>query len=149
MIRFTVFGVPTPKGSTRSFVITPKNGGKPRAVTTNDNPKTKGWQQKIAQGAAVALQRSAHQRFEEGGILLEVWFYLPRPKALLTKRLAGTRPWHTTKPDLDKLSRAAKDALTGVIWTDDSQVVDLVAHKRYCAASEFPRAVIIVRHADL
>ena len=32
--------------------------------------------------------------------------------------------WHTSKPDLDNLVKAVKDAITqiGVIWADDSQV---------------------------
>lgn len=42
---------------------------------------------------------------------------------------------------------AVKDALTGVVWTDDAQVVDLFVHKQYCAPSEFPRAVITIREA--
>jgi Holliday junction resolvase RusA-like endonuclease len=34
-------------------------------------------------------------------------------------------------PDLDKLIRAILDALTGVVWRDDGQVVDIVASKVY------------------
>lgn len=149
-LRFTVVGVPTPKGSTRSFVIQPKNGGKPRAVTTGDNPKTKGWQQSIAQVASIELNRGIHsgQRFDEGPIALDVTFYLPRPKALLTKRNASIDHPHVKKPDTDKLARACKDALTGVVWTDDSQVTDLSARKRYCAAGEWPRAEISIRAAS-
>jgi Holliday junction resolvase RusA-like endonuclease len=34
-------------------------------------------------------------------------------------------------PDLDKLVRAILDSLTGVVWRDDAQVVDIVARKVY------------------
>lgn len=148
-LRFTVIGVPAPKGSTRSFVIRPKGGGRPRAVTTGDNPKTKGWQHLIASAASMELLRPEHAAFfiREGAIVCDVTFYLPRPKALLTKRKACQAVPHTKRPDLDKLARSAKDALSRVLWTDDSQVTDLVARKRYCAAGESPRAVIVVRRA--
>ena len=34
-------------------------------------------------------------------------------------------------PDLGKLARAVLDALTGIVWVDDDQVVDLVCRKRW------------------
>jgi len=34
-------------------------------------------------------------------------------------------------PDLDKLVRAILDSLTGVVWRDDGQVVDITASKVY------------------
>lgn len=145
-LRFTVVGLAAPKGSTRAFVIQPRDGSRPRAVTTGDNPKTKGWQSTIANCAALELLR-AHNRglVFTGGVALELWFYLPRPKTLLTRSRAGREFPHTTKPDLDKLVRAAKDALSRVVWGDDAQVTDLVAHKRYCAAGTFPHVEIAVR----
>ncbi len=150
VLEFTVVGLPQTKGSTKSFAYTPKGGGRPRVKTMNDNPKNRGWQQTIAQAAAIELQRSQHAgcRFTEGPVMLAVVFYLPRPKALLTKRNAGLPIPHVKKPDTDKLARACKDALTGVVWTDDSQVTDLIARKRYCAAGTFPRVVIRVRAAE-
>lgn len=146
---FEVVGLPQPKGSTRAFVIAPKVGGKPRAVTTSDNPKNKGWQQTIANAAAIELLRAvnARNRFPIEAVEIEVDFYLPRPKALLTRSKALIAVPHTKKPDLDKLARSCKDALKGVVWTDDSQVVVLIARKHYCAAGAFPRAIIRVREA--
>lgn len=34
-------------------------------------------------------------------------------------------------PDIDKLTRAVLDALTSIVWVDDSQVVKLTANKSY------------------
>lgn len=39
----------------------------------------------------------------------------------------------TTKPDVDNYLKGVKDALKGIIWRDDSQVVDVYARKRYSA----------------
>lgn len=146
-LSFTVVGLPATKGSGRA-VISNSTG---KAFYKPDNPRTKGWQQTIANAAALELQREANAelRFEQGPIALECCFYLPRPQALLTKRNAPIDHPHVKKPDLDKLTRACKDALTRVVWTDDSQVIDLVARKRYCAAGAFPRVEITVRHAAL
>jgi Holliday junction resolvase RusA-like endonuclease len=141
-LTFTVIGVAQPQGSTRAFV--PK--GWTRPIITTANPKNKGWRDTIASAASFALQTPEHAgRFFAGPVALEVTFYLPRPKALLTKRLARVDVPHTKKPDTDKLVRSTKDALSQVIWHDDSQVTDLVARKRYCAEGEHPRAVITVR----
>lgn len=141
-LRFTAIGVAQPKGSTRPFL--PK--GWTRPIVTSDNPKNKGWQQTIAACAALELQRPEHAgKHFVGPVEIDVTFYLPRPKALLTKRLAVQDVPHVKKPDVDKLARAAADALKGVAWNDDSQVTDLIARKRYAAADGFPRAVIVVR----
>lgn len=39
----------------------------------------------------------------------------------------------TRPPDLDKLTRAVLDALTGIVWDDDAQVVALAVTKRRSA----------------
>lgn len=157
ILEFTVVGLAQPKGSTRAFVPQKwareavAQGRAPRAIVTSDNPKGKSWQQAIANAAALELLRAVNAdcRFATEAVAIEIDFYLPRPQALLTKTKAPRAFPHTKKPDLDKLARAAKDALKNVVWTDDSQVTDLIARKRYCAAGEFPRAIIRVREAAL
>lgn len=148
-LRFTVIGLPAPKGSTKAFIVKGKNG--PRAVTTGDNRNTKGWQQTIQNCAALELLRPQHFEFfiQEGAIACELTFFLPRPKSLLVKSKAFRTIPHTKKPDLDKLARAAKDALSRVVWSDDAQVTDLIAKKRYCAPGEAPHVDIVVRRAAL
>jgi Holliday junction resolvase RusA-like endonuclease len=141
-LNFTVVGVPQTKGSTRAFV--PK--GWTRPIITNDNPKAKGWQQTIANCAALELRRAEHAGLVFlAGVAIDVTFYLPRPKKFLVKKWAGIDVPHTTRPDADKMLRVVKDALSKVVWNDDAQVTDVVARKRYCAAGEFPRVVIRVR----
>lgn len=140
-LRIIVPGIPQTKGSTRAFV--PK--GWTRPIITNDNAKAKGWQQLISQRAAAALETSNQQPFADGPVLLDVWFYFPRPQKFLTKKYAALDVAHTTKPDSDKCLRVVKDALSRVVYRDDSCVVDAYVHKRYCAAGELPRAEITVR----
>lgn len=50
------------------------------------------------------------------------------------------RPWfwdRDTKPDLDKLLRAVCDAGTGILWTEDSRIVDVSMRKEYASKSEY------------
>jgi len=48
--------------------------------------------------------------------------------------LAGT-VLHRKKPDADNLVKLVKDALSGVIWRDDSLVVDQIGRKRFSDAA--------------
>lgn len=135
-LEFIVYGVAVPKGSTRAF--TPKGARFP--VVTADNAKTKPWQRLIADRASDALETAGGQQFE-GAVSLAVTFYLPRPKSL-PKRVTE----HLKKPDLDKLVRAVKDALTRVVWQDDAQVVHVTATKRYAPTGAAPYAEIRITH---
>lgn len=39
--------------------------------------------------------------------------------------------WPTSKPDIDNCVKLIADALNGILWHDDSQIVSLAVHKRY------------------
>jgi crossover junction endodeoxyribonuclease RusA len=76
----------------------------------------------------------------DGPVRIELQFVMPRPKAT-PKR---STPPAVKKPDLDKLTRAVLDAITGVSYRDDSQVVDLVASKRIAELGEPPGLALTV-----
>ena len=40
------------------------------------------------------------------------------------------------KPDVDNIAKAVLDALNGVIWVDDKQVVELTVKKYYGTSNE-------------
>jgi crossover junction endodeoxyribonuclease RusA len=65
-------------------------------------------------------------------------FVMPRPVGTPKRRT----PPAIRRPDVDKLSRAVGDALSGVCWRDDSQVVDLHATKRLAERDEIPGVLI-------
>jgi Holliday junction resolvase RusA-like endonuclease len=56
-------------------------------------------------------------------------FYLPRPKTVSE----AERRLPIVPPDIDKLARGLLDGIgqSGVIWGDDSQVIELKAIKVY------------------
>jgi crossover junction endodeoxyribonuclease RusA len=131
VISFIVYGAPVPQGSKNPW------GGEA-------NPKTRPWRAAVSAAAADAMDGQA---LLAGPVELTVEFVFPRPKSHFgTGRNAGvlkdTAPEYVTKaPDLDKLTRAIGDALTGVVFRDDAQVADLSVRKVY---GEPTRALIEV-----
>jgi Holliday junction resolvase RusA-like endonuclease len=123
VLTFTVYGIPAPQGSMRAFI--PK--GWKRAVLTSANKRTKPWRQEVAGAALAAMERA---KFEQAGksvaFQLCVSFRFQKPKS--AKKSVTQK---VTKPDLDKLLRSVLDALTGIVWVDDSQVVIISARKDF------------------
>ena len=116
-------GIPQSRGSKKSFPIKRANGSIGVAVTDN-NPKSKQWMQMIA----LAVYKQMGEGVYSGQITLDVEFVMPRPKSHYrtgkrSNELRDNAPHaHTSKPDRGKLLRAVEDALTGIVYRDDSQV---------------------------
>ena len=140
VVSFFVRGVPRPGGSKRAFVN--KKTGK--AVITGDNPKTKDWMRLVSYTAAQVYKGSP---IRDHPIRLKIIFVMLRPKSHyrtgknshLLRDSAPTDP--TGKPDLTKLLRSTEDALKGIVWHDDSQVVNHVVTKVY---GDIPGASVVV-----
>lgn len=127
---FWVAGKAEPQGSLKSH--TTKGGG---VVTRHDNPRLRPWRQAVAWEA-----RAAGVRMLTGPVALHLLVYLPRPKGHygrhgLLPRYAEARP--CVAPDADKLARGAGDALQGIGYLNDSQIVALSLQKFY-AGEEGP-----------
>ena len=137
-----VEGIPQPQGSARAFL----HRGRP--VITSANRKLRPWRQ--------TLEASFRRRMENrapvlGPVSVTMTFRMPRPQSHygakgITPRASTEQP--SIRPDLDKLARAANDALTdaGVIY-DDSQITRMILAKRYAQPGEHPGITISVRRA--
>lgn len=130
---FQVFGVPIPKGSMKSFM----RPGMKYPVVTHDNLKSKPWADVVR---LIAQHNAPAGGPWDGAVYLSVSFYLPRPKSLAKRCLYPTK-----KPDLDKLVRNVKDALKGVIYLDDAQVIDTHSKKLYATPDSPPSVVLTLR----
>lgn len=123
----TVYGTAQPAGSKRAF-YKPQLGVR----IVDANPKAKHWKDRVAQEAGKIAKGML-----EGPLHLTVQFYQPRPKshyrtgknAHLIKPTAPEYP--TSKPDTTKLLRGVEDAMTGVLYRDDAQIVSQSAYKHY------------------
>jgi len=71
-------------------------------------------------------------------VVLWLDFRLVRPRTLVKRR---TR--HTTRPDLDKLERAVKDAMKGIVYVDDGQVDEVHKRKRFAREGEMEGVVVL------
>lgn len=119
MTTFIVLGLPATKGSTVSFM-----GTQGRIVTKTDSVGLAAWTKAVgwaARTSGIALA----DRDTPVRIVAEFQFVKP------TSALGRTD--HTVKPDIDKMTRALLDALTGIAYLDDSQVTELQVVKRYAA----------------
>ena len=131
-IRFRVRGIPRPAGSKRPFRN--PTTGKIVLVDASGEPG-RNWRQSCQ---AAALLATGDGPLLEGPLHLVLTFYLTRPKGHFRTGSAHAgevkptaRLYPTTRPDTTKLVRAVEDALTGIIWRDDSQVVAQTATKVY------------------
>lgn len=78
-------------------------------------------------------RRAQRRRVLTGPLQLDVTFAIARPKGHYGKRglLPSAPLFVTVRPDVTKLLRGLEDALTGVLWRDDAQVVKQHACKVY------------------
>lgn len=124
-LEFTVYLRPEPQGSSRAFVIPGTN----RASVTSANPKMKPFRSEVTRmaRAVVAEGDGIEPAFAQHvPVKVDMTFCFIRPASAKKSR---THP--VVKPDIDKLQRAILDALTGVGYADDAQVVDVGARKVY------------------
>lgn len=100
---------------------------------------------------AGAIEAGLMNKLLEGPIALELVFRLPRPKGHFgtgknASRLKETAPhWHTSKPDLDNIEKALKDALSDIrVWRDDCQVCKVSKTKVYVHGLEAPLSDVVI-----
>jgi len=115
---FHVDGTPTAQGSVKAIT---RAGGHANIVHANPIA-LRSWRQDIA-----ARARDAGVELTLEPVTVRLVFRLQRPASVTEKR----RPFPSVKPDLDKLARAVLDALTGITYRDDAQVVRLDTSKVY------------------
>jgi len=131
---FAALGIPAPQGSKRVFG---RPGGRP--VLVEASPRVAAWRDAVTSAALGAGPRLT------GPVAAAVVFSVPRPRGA---RRADTVP--SRRPDLDKLTRALLDAITGAnLWADDAQVASLALTKAYAgwsppAGLDPPEAVLPV-----
>jgi Holliday junction resolvase RusA-like endonuclease len=136
-LKFTVLGRPQPAGSKRVFGIRRRGEPTGRFAVVDDNERAKPWQALVKAAAEDALEQLDDPSPLLGPVALEVVFYVARPQAHYgtgrnQDRLKPSAPaYPTVRPDATKLLRGLEDALTGLVWRDDAQVVVQVIAKRY------------------
>lgn len=128
-IEFFVPDTPRPAGS--------KTAGFRKDGTVFYRPASKHagtWRASVRLFAVQAMKALDDFQMFEGPIILSTEFLLARPKSHYTSKglLKASAPMYPCKdPDTTKLVRGVEDALNGLVWKDDNQVVDQHNKKRY------------------
>jgi Holliday junction resolvase RusA-like endonuclease len=118
-VSVTVHGLAAPQGSKRHV-------GK--GVMVESSKHVRPWRQDVKHAALEAV--GDEWTLLDGPLVASMVFAFHRPKshyrtganAHLIRVGAPARPFGM--PDLSKLARSTEDALTGVVWKDDSRVVE-------------------------
>lgn len=134
-ISFGVAGQPVAKGRPRAF----KRGNHIGLYTPD---KTANYENLVRIEAAKAMQ--GYPPLSEC-CSLSVRLYMQMPKSMTKKdrklALSGElRP--SKKPDVTNILKGIEDAMNGVVYNDDSQIVDLNVQKFY---GEIPGAIITIQ----
>lgn len=126
-LTFRAFGTPVTQGSMNAY----RRGD--RVVLTHSRSRDlMTWRADVAEAAYVAASMGGWPMGTSQYLGLSLRFLFRRPASHLNKAGRAT-PAHGAAmpgPDLDKLTRAVLDALTGVLYDDDRRVV--VIHARKC-----------------
>lgn len=120
VLAFDVAGEPIMQGSMRSFVD-PRTL---KVVTKPDDKRLKPWRKRVRAAAQVFMNGRAPVPRDKA-LLLGCEFRLDREAVTKTgaKRAGAGLDWPSLGSDQDKLTRAIRDALTGVVYVDDSQII--------------------------
>ena len=136
MIKFTVDGEPVPKARARTFYN--KKAGRVMSYTPKE---TMGFENKVA---AYAVQFRPKEGVNLGAIRIFIEIFKSIPKSMSKKNriLAEEKKLRPiTRPDGDNYEKGIFDALKGIIWHDDGQVVDCYWRKYFSCK---PRVEIII-----
>ncbi|MGH7751842.1 MAG: RusA family crossover junction endodeoxyribonuclease [Gemmatimonadales bacterium] len=141
---FRVYGHPVGQGSMTTFAVRPRRLGGRRRVIVHDNRKLTAWREAVAACARAAGVRVNRIAPVTTGYVVSLAFFLLREG-----RGAGSGwPAPTYLRDLDKLTRAVLDALRGIAWADDGQVVRLSdVTKAWATADDSPGVRVRISRA--
>jgi Holliday junction resolvase RusA-like endonuclease len=124
IVTFGVDGIPVAKGR-------PRFARQGSFVKTYTDQKTLGWERQVQEAATIAMGSSEPL---ETPVTLYLYFRLPIPASWSKKRQERAKAEEerpAKKPDWDNLSKAVCDALNGVVYKDDGQIISAHIKKVY------------------
>lgn len=97
--------------------------------------RDRAWREHVALLARAAM---AGRQPIDGPVRLEIDARWPSPR-----RTPPAWPWRPSVPDADNVTKAIADALNGVAYRDDAQVVDLRVTKQYAVGGDAGTSVTV------
>jgi len=134
--RFTVPGNPVPQPRPRFS----SRGGFARAYTPAKHPVN------AYRQAVELMARSALSTFGlapwAGDVAIQIDAVFGRPPS--HKRLGDKAPRRPVKSDWDNVAKAVCDALNGIAYVDDDQIIDAHVTRRYARDGEAAHTVVTI-----
>lgn len=148
MIVIDVLGTPAPKGNARAFV-NKKTG---RAILSSfgsgsREKRLRGWDAAVRDQARLVVGDASGPAFVQTPLAVAIVFRLTRPAGHWNKKTGALKPSAAlapaVKPDADKLARSTLDPLHGIVFDDDSRIVELVVLKQFARPGEEGARIVI------
>lgn len=139
---FTIPGVPQGKARARTFYHKQAN-----RVVSMTPEKTMLYENRIVQ---CFLDSCNETFFNKEPLIMSIIAYFPIPKSTTKKDrlLISEGKLHPTKkPDADNIAKVICDALNGVAYGDDTQIISLTVTKQYTIAE--PNVAVYLNKAIL
>ena len=123
-VSFVVYGTPAPAGSKKVVPMGKRFG------IIDDSKRSRPWKNLVGQQAGTVMEGRALLR---GPLKVALRFVVRRPKGHFGRRglLPSAPPYPMVKPDVLKLARGVEDALSGIVYADDAQIVKELLVKEY------------------
>ena len=97
-------------------------------------PKSRKFMAEVAMQAKLAVLESKQELPTDEPLAVEIVSFFPRPKSA-----PPSQKWPIAKPDASNIQKAVEDALHGIVFVNDSHVVSIETHKRYCVNDMEPQ----------
>lgn len=140
MIRFDVPAVPVAQPRPRTMVVK----GEPIVRTADSKHPINTFKAVVAHAAREAYDGAPL----DVRLRLSLVFVMPRPGRLMWKTKPMPRQWYEGSKDRDNLQKGFKDALNGVLWRDDRQIVSGPCDVVYAAGGEQPHVEVQIEALD-
>lgn len=139
-VTFQVIG--EPQGKAR-----PKFARQGNFVTTYTPKKTVDYERQIK--TAYITSTKGYQFSNDKYLCLEIAAYFGIPKSYSKSKVLcclENKMLPNKKPDIDNIVKVVADALNGVAYKDDKNIVSVIAHKRY---SDCPKIIVRIKEVML
>ena len=142
-MEIVVYGEPVPQGRPKFVRIG-------NHVHTYDPEKSRSYKQLVRFWVTQHLKKIDGFKPYENALCVDLTFYLGIPSSWTKKRKLEAsqgqiRPTSKRLGDADNLCKSVTDAISGLIYVDDSQIVNLGVSKWY---SETPRCVLKITEVE-
>lgn len=119
-------------------------GGFARAY---DPKKSRDWKAYVAEFARQAMAKAGLTEPMDGPLVIRARFAFPLPRSQYRKRTPRPAQYHLKRPDLDNLYKGVADAMEGIVYHRDSEIVKIVMDKIIVAQGEAPYVNVVIATA--